>query len=315
MTKTTTAPSHAAACDDHSVHPPRTIHPIRRRDDWPLDPPDGAAVRRLIVLDTETTGFDPLRHEVIEICAARVCIDGAGRVCAVETIRTGLRDPGRPLSKTIRELTGLTDADLRGRSVDEQDLASFLMSGEAVLAFNAGFDRPHVENILPIGTLIPWACVMKDIDWRACGFEPGSQGYLLSQAGYYNPVKHRAKDDVLSLIQLIDHRCSDGETVATKLLAALGGRQWRFEATGSHFNQRLLLKDEGYRWSGKNKVWHKTVRGAGFREAYRWYRETIGLRPSVVKLGPEQRYRADHTWAPRPGKKLNMEDWRPCDAF
>lgn len=314
MTEPNSASPRDTAEDDIDAHPPRTIYPVRRREDWPLDPPAGEPVLRLIVLDTETTGFDPPRHSVIEICAARICIDETGRVCAVETIRTGLRDPCVPLSETIRELTGLTDGDLRGRSIDEQDLAAFLASGEAVVAFNASFDRPHIENILPIGTLMPWVCAMKDIDWRGWGFEPGSQGYLLSQAGYYNPVKHRARDDVLSLIQLIDHRCDGDKTVATKLLEALDRKQWRFEAQGAGYSQRHELKDRGYRWSTHNKLWHKVVRSAEFRREYRWYKSLTGQRPAVVTLPASERYRADHTWKPQPPKKTNLE-WPEGDPF
>lgn len=293
---------------------PRVLKPVRQREDWPTKPPSDTPVRRLIVLDTETTGLDPMRHSIVEVSAARVAIDPDGRIAAVERVRTGLQDPGHPLSDTIRDITGLRDEDLAGQSIDPDALAAFLNSGEAVVAFNAGFDRPFVEGMLPAGTSLPWCCAMRDIPWRTLGFEPGSQGYLLCQCGYYNPVAHRAKDDVLSLVQLMAHESEDGETVALKMLAAIDGRQWRFEATGAGYNQRHELKDRGYRWSAQNKLWHKVVRGTEFRREYCWYKSVIGQRPAVVPLPAAERYRADHTWKPKPPRRMNLE-WPEGDPF
>ena len=293
---------------------PRILRPVRQRDDWPSNPPSGQAVRRLIVLDTETTGLDDLRHCIIEVCAARIAIDERGHLVAVERIRTGLQDPGEPLSETIIEITGLSDADLAGQSIDSDELAAFLSSGDAVVAFNSSFDRPFVEHLLPSDCQLEWACAMRDIPWRTLGFEPGSQGYLLAQAGYFNPVAHRARDDVLSLIQLLAHEGPDGETIAAKLLAAIETRQWRFEAQNAHFNHRHALKDAGYRWSGRHKVWHKQVRSNEFRREYRWYRANIGQRPAVVPLPATERYRAEYTWTPKPSRKVSL-DWPDGDPF
>ena len=295
-------------------HGVRLLKPVKRREEWPKVATDGVSLRHLIILDVETTGFDPLRHAVVELCAARIAIDGEGAVAAVECVRTGLHDPGHPMSDTIREITGLNDEDLAGQSIDPDALMSFLNTGAAVVAFNAGFDRPFIEGIAPKASSLRWGCAMRDIPWRTLGFEPGSQGYLLCQCGYFNPVAHRAKDDVLSLVQLMAHECEDGETVALKMLAAVDGRQWRFEAPGAVYNQRHELKDRGYRWSAQNKLWHKVVRGTEFRREYRWYKSVIGQRPAVVPLLATERYRADHTWKPKPPKKMNLE-WPEGDPF
>lgn len=285
---------------------PRILHPVRQLDDWPSSPPSGHPVRYLIVLDTETTGLDDLQHCMIEVCAARIAIDERGHLVALERIRTGLQDPGKPLSEKIIEITGLTDADLAGQSIDSDELAAFLSSGDAVVAFNSGFDRPFVEHLLSSDCQLEWACAMRDIPWRKLGFEPGSQGYLLAQAGYFNPVAHRARDDVLSLIQLLAHEASDGETIAAKLLTAVKARHWRFEAQDAHFCDRHALKDAGYRWSGRHKLWHKHVRSNEFRREYRWYTSNIGLRPAVASLPATERYRAEYTWNPKPQKRLKL---------
>ena len=289
----------------------RTIHPVRRREDWPKAGPAHRGLKRYAVLDTETSGLDPTRHCVVEICVAKIVVDGDGRIVALESIRTGLQDPGQPLSRAVREVTGLSDADLAGQSISRAALAEFLQDTEGCIAFNSTFDRAMVEHLLPDVRGVAWGCAMVDVDWRGLGFQPGAQNYLLMQAGFHNPAAHRARDDVLSLIQLLAHPCGDGETVLGKVIASMAAPSWRFEATGAPYHLRDRLADQRYRWSAKNKVWHKLVRQADVREEYRWYRANFTQRPSIVPVTATDRFRADYTWQPVPVKLQKMEDWEP----
>lgn len=230
----------------------RILHPAKDKADWPrIEEEEERArdLRRICVLDTETTGLDPARHTVIEICAAILQIDAAGRIAGIYSIGSAMQDPGHPLPETIAELTGLDDATLKGRGVDREKLTEFIGSCEGVIAFNAAFDRPYVENLLPDLPRMPWGCAMKDVLWRRLAFEPGPQNYLLMQSGYYPPLAHRAREDVLSLVQLLSHQCTDGETVMAKLLAAMAAPAWRFEATRAPYRVKDALKESGCRAS------------------------------------------------------------------
>ena len=126
----------------------RVLHPVRDRDNWPRLAPEGEAVRRIAVIDCETTGLAVERHQIIELCMAIVLVNDAGRIVAVEVVRSGLVDPGHPLSAKIVELTGLTDTELAGRSIDDDQVAEMLTSCDGAVAFNAGFDRPYIEKML-----------------------------------------------------------------------------------------------------------------------------------------------------------------------
>ncbi|KZX88756.1 hypothetical protein A3726_05830 [Erythrobacter sp. HI0037] len=140
---------------------------------------------------------------------------------------TGLVDPGQPLSREISELTGLQDADVAGRSICGEQLAALLEHCGGAVAFNSQFDRPFVEKHIGRHVPVKWGCAMADAPWRKCGFEPGPQGFLLNQAGYFMPSAHRAKDDVLALVELLDHVCKDGQSVMAKVLVAMRGQPHR----------------------------------------------------------------------------------------
>ncbi|MEL7739063.1 3'-5' exonuclease [Citromicrobium bathyomarinum] len=288
----------------------RILYPVRDRAAWPRTAPEGEQVRRICVLDTETTGLRTEKHKIIELCGAGVLVDDRGRVVAVEQVKTGLVDPSHTLPPEIAELTGLSDADLAGKSICPEQLAGFLEGCDGVIAFNAGFDRPFVEKHIGGHVAVSWGCAMQDVPWRKLGFEPGPQGYLLAQASYYMPNAHRARDDVLALIELLDHVCADGESVMAKVLAAMEAPAWRFEACGAPYPFKDELKDRRYQWAPEraHKIWHKHVRQADFRSEYRWYRQTIGKRPMVVPLPATERYRASETWSPK-RPKVSLPDF------
>lgn len=286
---------------DNNQHSDRRIlHPVRGRNDWPRIAPEGEAMRRIAVVDTETTGLAVEHHQIIELCMAVVLVNDAGRIAAVEVIRSGLVDPGHPLTAQIAELTGLTDQDLAGRSIDEEQVAEMLASCDGVVAYNAAFDRPFVEKMIDRHLPVPWGCAMADMPWRKLGFESGPQGYLLNQAGYYMPSAHRAKDDVLALIQLLDHVCADGETVMAKTLGAMDAPAWRFEAQGAPYGYKDDLRDQHYRWAwGRlHDLWHKHVREEAYHAELDWYVSTIEKDPVIVPLPASERYRFHTTWTP-----------------
>ena len=279
----------------------RILQAVRNRDDWPRRAREGEEYRRICVLDTETNGLNLSKHQIIELCAAIVLVNAAGRIVGVQSVITGLVDPGHALPPEIVELTGLTDAVLAGESICPEQLARFLESCDGVIAFNAGFDRPFVEKHIGGHVAVPWGCAMEDVPWRNLGFERGPQGYLLAQAGYYMPNAHRARDDVLALVELLDLVRADGESVMSKVLAAIEAPAWRFEAWGAPYGFKDELKDRRYQWAPEraHKIWHKHVRPADFRSEYRWYRQAIGNRPMVVPLPATERYRANETWVPK----------------
>jgi len=281
--------------------PHKILRPARERADWaPVPPEQAAGLRQFCLIDCETTGLDWRRHTAIEVCAAVVQVDPLGRIGGIESIGSGLVDPGHPLPTAIAALTGLTDEILKGQDIDREKLTQIIASCEGAIAFNSQFDRSFVEALFPELPPMAWGCAMKDLPWRKLGFEPGPQNYLLAQAGYYPPSAHRAREDVLSLCQMLDHVCDDGNSVMAKLLCEMAAPAWRFEATRAQYDKRHDLKDRGYRFrrQGSGALWHKHVRADEYDDELAWYRAFIGMEPSIVDLPATERYRDECTWTP-----------------
>ena len=54
-----------------------------------------------------------------------------------------------------------------------------------MIAHNARFDRPFVENLLDDFSDIAWGCSIADIDWNKEGFEGVKLEYLAYKFGFF----------------------------------------------------------------------------------------------------------------------------------
>lgn len=286
----------------------RVLQRITQLSNWKKPTDAGPSFMRIAVIDTESTGFDPQYDELIEIAVAMIVIDEQGRVVAVEGLRSGMQQPCRPIEPNINRITGITDEMVQGKRFVPQQIADHLAEADACLAFHVKFDRRHLEELVPEVGAIPWICAMEDVDWRDLGFDGRAQGYLLTQAGMFNPMAHRAADDVASLVNLLAHECRDGRTVMAHALEGAKAPSWRFEASDLPHRLQKDAYRKGYRRS-YHGVYHKLVREAERDAEIAWYRELVGRDPTIVPVDWIERYRADWTWEPV-NRKVEVAHWR-----
>ena len=303
MTQSTTPPPMSGVSDET-----RVLHRIAPLGNWKASEGAGPLQMKVAVLDLETTGLDPQYDEIIEIAVAIIQIDVQGRVIAVESMRTGLQQPSRPIEPNIAKITGIDDAMVAGKRISPTSIAESLGRAQACLCFNAEFDRRHLEMLVPEVAEMPWICAMREVPWRDLGFDGAAQNYLLAQAGMFNPTAHRAADDVASLVNLLAHECRDGRTVMAHALEGAKTSSWRFEASDLPHRLQKDAYRKGYRRS-YHGVYHKLVREAEHDAEVAWYRELVGRDPTIVPVDWVERYRADWTWKPV-NRKVEVAHWR-----
>lgn len=287
----------------------RTLYRIMPLADWRAPENAGPPHMNIAVLDLETEGLDPLYHQILEFSVAMVAIDAEGQILSVDGPYTGLRDPGRPIENHISKVTGITNDMVAGQTMSAASIATFLGQADACLSFNARFDRQHLGMLVPEVGEMSWICAMADVPWLDLGFDGKAQNYLLAQAGMFNPVAHRAADDVASLTNLLAHECRDGRTVMRHALEGAQAPSWRFEATDLPYRFRQDIFRHGYAWANKHSLRHKLVRADEFETERSWYRGLVGRDPSIVPVDWTQRYRADWTWEPVK-RDVEVVSWR-----
>ncbi|MBR0553838.1 hypothetical protein [Stakelama marina] len=169
-----------------------------------------------------------------------------------------VENPGEPLADDIGTITGITDAELAGQSFDEELLAHELSDVDALVAFNAKFDGPHMQRRFT-GLRHPWICARLDYDWRAAGYEGRSQSALLTEFGLFYKA-HRAAIDAWALAVLISMPAPDGRTIAAHLVDRGRALECRIAANAAPFSVKDDLKARHYRWNARERVWSIDVR-------------------------------------------------------
>ena len=107
---------------------------------------------RLLVLDTETTGLNYSRDEIIEFSAVAVEKGiGSHRIVAEYDQLVSLA-PGSFVPPKIEQLTGISTLDLREKGISKtrvcRDIAELIAGNTLILAYNAHFDLSYLLYML-----------------------------------------------------------------------------------------------------------------------------------------------------------------------
>lgn len=212
-----------------------------------------------IILDTETTGLDSRKDEIIEIGLIGFTFNEAGEIGDVTGIYGGLQQPSIPIPADVTRLTGITDTMVLGQMIEMSAVRALIEPADLVIAHNAGFDRPFCEAFSSIFVRKAWACSNSEIDWSGRGYEGSKLGYLINQSGYFH-VGHRAVDDCFALLEVLALSQDDNrQTPFAELYQASQRSRMRIFAENSPFDLKDRLKERGYRWSdgsdGRPKSW------------------------------------------------------------
>lgn len=169
---------------------------------------------KLVFFDTETTGLDFARDEIIEFSAVVLeRRDGKAQVTREydELIRL---TPGNTVPPFIEKLTGITTADVTERGISKeqvcQDIAQIVSGNSLLLAYNAHFDLSFLFYLL-LRSGDPSALKGKDkMDLLTVYKDRHSYPHKLCNAievyGLADKVvnSHRAIDDVLATVAVME---------------------------------------------------------------------------------------------------------------
>ena len=164
---------------------------------------------RLVLFDTETTGLDYRRDEIIEFSA--VVLERQGVVQEYDQLIT--LSPGGFIPDKIQKLTGITEMDLRERGLPKtrvcRDIGEMIRGNTLLLAYNAHFDLSFLYYML-LRDGDPMILKGKDkLDLLTVYRDRHSFPHRLSSAietyGLSGKVvnSHRAIDDVIATVAVM----------------------------------------------------------------------------------------------------------------
>jgi DNA polymerase-3 subunit epsilon len=239
--------------------------------------PDSRPLVKGIIVDTETTGLDQDTDKIIEIGLVAFEYDpDTGQAYRVLDSYGGLEDPGIPISAEITEITGITNAMVAGKRIDDARVTTILDGAAIVIAHNARFDRPFLEARFPVFETLPWGCSFAQVNWTGEGLGARKLDYIAFQFGFFFDA-HRAESDCQALLTILQQALpKSGVKVMKSLLDQLPEKDWTVYALNSAFETKDLLKARAYQWNASRKTWHRTLTGtAAITSEVAWLKEMI----------------------------------------
>jgi DNA polymerase-3 subunit epsilon len=282
--------NHVRAAELLETHPDyRVLRALPAFEAYPLAQPQGQ-VRTAVVIDVETIGLN-LDHPIIDLAIQRIAFDERGMIVRIGKPRQWFEYPGTAIPPEITRLTGITDADVAGARINEEEAVVLINSATVAIAHNAAFDAPRMERRLPGIAGHAWACSCNEVPWPAFGFDGRKLGHLLMQQGMFHHG-HRAAVDVWATINLLGSVMPDGETALLKLVRQAEQDTVKIEATNAPFEAKDKLKGRGYRWDNAAKAWWIDLSIDREVEERTWLRDVcICLEPKVSAITWHQRHR------------------------
>jgi len=207
----------------------------------------------IIVLDTETTGFDPLKEEIIELAMLTVSRDGDVR----EYDKFIKLSPGRSIPPNIVELTGISDDMLLHDGYDKESVCLELarelsLPRPLVVAYNAQFDMNFIYRFLQRSGKAEVLKNIKMLDaltvYKDRRPYPHKLCNAIEQYGLNAQNTHRAIDDTkatFELLRAMDKECSD----LTKYINLFGYNP-KFGVSGRRIGS-VTYRPQGYQNTGK----------------------------------------------------------------
>ena len=226
----------------------------------------------LALLDFETTGFTAGSDEVIELGLVQVAYSPSlGKITEIIEITSQLECPKQTISELITSITGISNEMVAGKRIDDAHVARIVNSSNVLIAHNAQFDRAFFDIRFPEMANKVWACSVKDIDWRAHGFESAKLEYLLLKNGYFYDG-HRAATDCLAMVQLFE----SVPNALPELLATAQKSSFKIIAKGVAYDDREVVKKRGYRWDAASRYWWTIVSEDIYAEETAFLNELCG---------------------------------------
>jgi DNA polymerase-3 subunit epsilon len=247
--------------------------------------PEGKALLKGIILDTETTGLDLKSDRVIELAMILFEYDpDSGRAYRILEVFGELENPGTPIPPRSSAVHGITDEMVQGKVFDDQEVARVASDVAIVIAHNARFDRPMIEKRYPLFENLPWACSFQEVAWKDEGFVSGGLESLSLQSGFFYDA-HRAEMDCRALLELLQRTGEDNAPFLKRLIRRSGEKDIRFWPLESPFESKDIQKARGYRWDSDRRAWNSAVAQADLPQEVAWLRDNVyEKRPFSLEL-------------------------------
>ena len=265
--------------------------------------PSGGEIKKGIVLDVEATCLSIGHDDVIQLALLPFDYEvSSGKILNIqkEDAFDGLREPRIPISKEASLVTGITNDMVINKKIDSKEVEKIINSSDLIIAHNASYDRPMVEQHWNCFKNISWACTFKSIDWLEEGFSSAKRELLGMNYGWFYEGHDAFNDCEACLALLSETLPKKNKTVFSVLREYAASPSFLIKAIDAPYSKRNILRRRGYKWRPADllngKVWW--IETNDYEEEVKWLNEEIYNREiniPIKRITALNRY-SDRIW-------------------
>ena len=265
--------------------------------------PSGGEIKKGIVLDVEATGLSIGHDDVIQLALLPFDYEvSSGKILNIlkEDAFDGLREPRIPISKEASLVTGITNEMVINKKINSKEVEKIINSSDLIVAHNASYDRPMVEQHWDCFKNISWACTFKSIDWLEEGFSSAKLELLGMNYGWFYDGHDAFNDCEACLALLSETLPKKNKTVFSVLREYAASPSFLIKAIDAPYSKRNILRRRGYKWRPADllngKVWWTETND--YEEEVKWLNEEIYNREiniPIKRITALNRY-SDRIW-------------------
>lgn len=260
-------------------------------------------IKKGIVLDVEATGLSIGHDDVIQLALLPFDYEvTSGRIININKDQAfnGMREPRVPISEEASLITGITNEMVLNKKIDSKSVEAIIENTDLVIAHNAAYDRPMVEQHWDCFKTVSWACTFRSINWLKEGFSSAKLELLGLNYGWFYEGHDAFNDCEACLALLSETLPKRNETVFSVLREYAIKPTYLIKAIDAPYDKRTLLRRKGYRWRPADqlngKVWWTET--DDYIEEINWLNKEIYKRKiniPIKKITALNRY-SDSIW-------------------
>lgn len=206
-------------------------------------------MRRILILDTETSGLDPAKDQLLEVGLVLWSVEHCTTVASASWLIYGTENPAQAIN-------GIPPAVLvegRDRGLVVTEIIDVWAESADAIAAHGDFERQWFADL---GR--PWIDTCWDIDWpRASSADSRKVHALCLAHGLAVLDAHRALPDCQLLARLLERVAELGHDVGRLLERAM--RPKVKVVSLAPFSEKDTVKLAGFRWSPERKEWWRMM--------------------------------------------------------
>ena len=260
-------------------------------------------VKKGIVLDVEATGLSIGYDDVIQLALLPFEYEvSSGKIININKDKAfnGMREPRVPISEEASLITGITNEMVLNKTIDSKSVEKIINETDLVIAHNASYDRPMVEQHWDCFKNVSWACTFKSINWLEEGFSSAKLELLGINYGWFYEGHDAFNDCEACLALLSETLPKRNETVFSVLREYATKPNYLIKAIDAPYDKRTILRRNGYRWRPADqlngKVWW--TEKENYEEEINWLNKEIYKREiniPIKRITALNRY-SDRIW-------------------